>query len=216
MGESPNGVLNVGALAGDNLKNFKNIKKDILEKKIKIKINSYTFLVTFHPETLSTVSKKTQIITLIKALKKLPKFKFIFSFPGVEAGSNILIDTIQKECKKANNFHYFKSMGQTTYYSMIYYCAGMIGNSSSGILEAPYFNKINFNIGERQSGRVQAGNTINIPLSVNKIKFLINKFYKKKINVTNNPYGNGNAIDKIINYLEKTNIPATNQKVFYN
>ena len=47
-------------------------------------------------------------------------------------------------------------------------------------------------------------------------EFIINKFYKKKINVTNNPYGNGNAIDKIINYLEKTNIPATNQKVFYN
>tara|TARA_A100000164_G_scaffold361316_1_gene375936 strand:+ start:49 stop:699 length:651 start_codon:yes stop_codon:yes gene_type:complete len=216
MGESPNRVLNVGALAGDNLKNFKPIKKDILEKKIKIKIDSYTFLVTFHPETLSTISKKTQIITLIKALKKLPKFKFIFSFPGVEAGSNIFIDIIQKECKKARNFHYLKSMGQKNYYSMIYYCAGMIGNSSSGILEAPYLNKINFNIGERQSGRVQVGNTINIPLSVNKIKFLINKFYKKKINVTNNPYGNGNAIDKIINYLEKTHIPATNQKGFYN
>ena len=86
----------------------------------------------------------------------------------------------------------------------------MIGNSSSGIL-TPYFNKINFN---KEKNWSKSRQYYKYTLSVNKIKFLINKFYKK-INVIN-PYGNGNAIDKIINHLKKTNIPATNQKVFYN
>ena len=215
MGESPNRVFNVGALAGDNIKNFKPIKKEILENDLKVKLNDKCFLVTFHPETLSKIPPVKQIKIVISALKKFKDLNFIFTFPNAETGSSSIIKILKKECKENKNFTCFKSLGQFKYFSVMYYCKGLIGNSSSGIIEAPYMHKINFNIGDRQFGRIRTKNTIDVPLSTKKIVVSIKKFYKKKINVTKNPYGNGTAAKKITKILDRIKIPENNQKEFY-
>ena len=218
MGENPKRVINVGAMCGEAIKKFVPFEKKILEKKINFVFRGEkVFLISFHPETLIGLSPLKQIYELINALKKIENVNFIFTSANVDSGSSKINGIISNECKKNKNFFYYKSLGQKLYWSVMYYSDGLIGNSSSGILEAPYFNKIFLNIGDRQKGRLQNKNVINVELSEKKILKKMRKILnsRKKLSLKKNIYGNGKPSKTIVRYLSKKKIPSYPIKTFF-
>jgi GDP/UDP-N,N'-diacetylbacillosamine 2-epimerase (hydrolysing) len=220
LGEYPKFVFNVGGLGVDSIYKTKFLEKKNLEKKFNIKFQENNFLVNFHPETLNKKKAKQQIKTLLLALKNFKKTNFIFTSPGADLENKEILDEIKKFIKSNRNAYFFKSLGQVNYFSFLSCVDGMIGNSSSGILEMPYFKKGTVNIGNRQSGRICDKSVINIAinkLEIQKaIKKILSKSFLKKIKKSkNNLYGKPGATNKIIKILEKIKYQNIFQKTFF-
>jgi len=207
MGENPHNVFNVGALGAENARNMKLLNKKDLQKTLSIKFNKYNFLITIN----SFIEEKFTIEFLLKnlflSLKKFKNTSFIFTMPNSDLKSDFIKSEILKFCKKNKNCFFFKFMGSKNYLSCIKVCDLVLGNSSSGILEAPTLNTATVNIGDRQNGRVQANSIINSEISTKNIynsiiKSLSSKF-KNKIKKTKNPYFRRNTAENIAQIIEK-------------
>ena len=140
--------------------------------------------------------------------------------PGADLEYKIIKSEINKFIKRKNNAFFFKSLGQKLYLSCLKYSNGMIGNSSSGIFEMPYFGRGTINIGDRQKGRILMNSVINVnPVKqeiLNAIKLIISKEFMLNKKSKKNIYGNGLAAKKIVNILKRINLKNIRQKVFYN
>ncbi len=221
LGEHPDRVYNVGAIGIENIINEKLLSKDELENELKIDLTKPYAMVTFHPVTLENNSSKKQIESLIDACKSFKNINFIFTKANADAQGRIINQLIDEYSLIVDNINAFNSLGMVKYLSAIKYCSMVIGNSSSGLLEAPSFGIPTINIGDRQKGRLQASSVINCEPIQDEIKRAIEKastdsFVKAAIE-TVNPYGSGNTSDKVIevvkNYVlnEKFNL----KKKFY-
>tara|TARA_B100000925_G_scaffold282956_1_gene256348 strand:- start:6133 stop:7296 length:1164 start_codon:yes stop_codon:yes gene_type:complete len=159
LGEHPVNVFNVGSLGIDSIKNIEFLSKKKLEKELSISFKKKIFLVTYHPVTLDNNSSKKNFQNILNVLKNFNDTTIIFTFPNADMDGQIIINLIKKFTINRNNAYFFKSLGQQKYFSLLRISTMVIGNSSSGIIEAPYFNLPTINIGDRQKGRV-------LPLSV--------------------------------------------------
>jgi len=219
LGENPNRVFNVGGLGVDNIKYLKLLKKNELEKALKLNIKKKNILITFHPETLSKFKDKTQFNEVLKALKKIKNTNLVFTMPNSDLGNTIIFKMIKSFVKKNKNSYFFISMGQLRFLSCLKYFDGIIGNSSSGLLEMPSFKKGTVDIGDRQRGRLKAKSIISVNAKKNDIIRGINKLYSKKfqnkLKKTKNPYGDGGASDKIIKVLERLKLNNILKKKFF-
>jgi len=219
LGESPKNVYVVGGLGVDSISKTNLLKKSELEKKFNLKFNKTNFLVNFHPETLNKNLAKKQIRELLSAFSELKNTGLIFTIPGPDLENEIVVKLIKKFTLKHKNAYFFKSLGQVNYFSFLNQVDGMIGNSSSGLLEMPYFKKGTINIGTRQSGRLFAKSVINIEIKKSKIiqavKKLLSNNFQKNIKNNINPYGNPGASDKIIKILKKINTKKIINKKFF-
>ena len=207
LGENKKNVHVVGGLAADNISQVRILTKKELENLLNIKFKKNNFIVNFHPETIFKNKSLGQIKDLLKITKKFKDTNFFFTAPGLDLESTNIINEIKKAAKSNKNVYFFESLGQQKYFSLIRLSSGMIGNSSSGILEMPYFNKPTLNIGDRQKGRLTSNTIINCQFKTNliikKIRTILNKNYKiKKIN-KNLPYGKKGAVNKIIKILKR-------------
>ena len=222
LGENPKNVFHVGGLAYESIKNFITLEKKAFEKKIKLKLNKNNFLVTFHPETSDKSFSLEGFNNMLSSINKIKDSTYIFTLSNADAESGKINKKIINFVKNNRSKSvYFSSMGQDLYYSALKNCNIVIGNSSSAIIEAPYFNTPSVNIGDRQKGRLSAKSIINT--STNKKSILdgimsaieINKNIKNK-KVFDNPYGKYKSSKKIITILKKINLNKTNtQKIFY-
>ncbi len=205
LGESSKNIHVVGGLAADNISCLKFLSKKDLEKKLKLKFKKNNYVVNFHPETSKKNSTRVQIDTILKALQNFKNSNFIFTSPGFDLENNIISKRIKKLVREKKNIFFFKSLGQLKYFSLLKYSTGMIGNSSSGILEMPYFKKPSINLGTRQKGRLTSKSIINCSIEIGSIRKALtkleNKKNLKKINYSL-PYGRSGAIKKIIKILE--------------
>ena len=221
LGEIPKNVLNVGGLAYENLKKIKLYTKKEFEKKINLKLNKNNFLITLHPETLKSNNSHQIIDNLLSSIKKFNQSCFIFTLSNADAESYKINDKIKIFVKKNKNCSvYFTSMGQKLYYSAIRYCDLLIGNSSSGIIESPYFYTPSVNIGNRQKGRLLANSVINSKNNISSITKAINKAIIIKSNKPKsffkNPYGKYKSSIKIISFLKnKIRKELDTRKKFY-
>jgi GDP/UDP-N,N'-diacetylbacillosamine 2-epimerase (hydrolysing) len=219
LGESPKNVYVVGGLGVDSISKTNLLKKSELEKKFNLKFNKTNFLVNFHPETLNKNLAKKQIRELLSAFSELKNTGLIFTIPGPDLENEIVVKLIKKFTLKHKNAYFFKSLGQVNYFSFLNQVDGMIGNSSSGLLEMPYFKKGTINIGTRQSGRLFAKSVINIKIKKSKIiqavKKLLSNNFQKNIKNNINPYGNPGASDKIIKILKKIKVKKIINKKFF-
>ena len=219
LGESPKNVYVVGGLGVDSISKTNLLKKSELEKKFNLKFNKTNFLVNFHPETLNKNLAKKQIRELLSAFSELKNTGLIFTIPGPDLENEIVVKLIKKFTLKHKNAYFFKSLGQVNYFSFLNQVDGMIGNSSSGLLEMPYFKKGTINIGTRQSGRLFAKSVINIEIKKSKIiqavKKLLSNNFQKNIRNNINPYGNPGASDKIIKILKKIKVKKIINKKFF-
>ncbi len=219
MGENPKNIFNFGGLGASNIKKTKLLQLNLIEKKLKIKIKKKYFLITFHPITLYNNKTKIEFINLLEALNKFKDTTFIFTSPNLDVDYQIIIKLIKEFQKKNKNSYFFKSLGSKVYYSLMKHSSAVVGNSSSGILEAPSFNVPTVNIGGRQDGRIQAISVINSKGEAKNIETALKKAlsqkFKHKLKGNINPYYKKNTEIKIANMIKFKNLKEINKKFFY-
>jgi GDP/UDP-N,N'-diacetylbacillosamine 2-epimerase (hydrolysing) len=219
MGENPKNVYSFGGLGASAINQIKLINKKKLEKILNLKLDMSFFLITFHPITLENDNTKKEFISLLKVLKKLKKIKLIFTSPNADVNHLVIKKLINNFIKKNENSYLFQSLGSKIYFSLMRYSSGIIGNSSSGLLEAPSFRIPTINIGSRQEGRIQASSIINCLGKEKQIKNSIIKALSKKFNYkikfNKNPYFQKNTEKKIVSIIETIDLKLINKKKFY-
>lgn len=219
LGESPFRVFNVGGLGVDAIKKIKFLSRSDLERKLGLKFLKKNLLITFHPVTLEKNMSIKYMDELFKALNKLDDTLLIFTMPNADPDSFIIYEMITKYVNNHPNAHAFTSLGQVKYLSCLRYIDGVIGNSSSGLIEVPSFQKGTINIGDRQKGRLLAASVINCNPSEADITRSINRLYSKEFQLlltdVKNPYGNGGAAEKIFKILVNTDFSSLIRKNFY-
>jgi GDP/UDP-N,N'-diacetylbacillosamine 2-epimerase (hydrolysing) len=221
LGEHPNRVFNVGGMGIENIKRLKLFSKKEFEESIDFKLNKKNILVTFHPVTLENSTAKEQFQELLDAIDELEDTNIIFTKANSDTDGRIINQMIDEYvAKNSDKSVGFTSLGQLRYLSALQFVDAMVGNSSSGLAEAPSFQIGTINIGDRQKGRIKAKSVIDCVPSQEEIKKAFNKLYTKEFQLVlktcENPYGDGCASLKIIEELKKVNLYEILKKSFYN
>jgi GDP/UDP-N,N'-diacetylbacillosamine 2-epimerase (hydrolysing) len=221
LGEHPNRVFNVGGMGIENIKRLKLLSKEEFEKSIDFKLNKKNVLVTFHPVTLENSTAKEQFQELLDAIDELEDTNIIFTKANSDTDGRVINQMIDEYVTK--NFHKsigFTSLGQLRYLSALQFVDAMVGNSSSGLTEAPSFKIGTINIGDRQKGRIKADSVIDCVSNKENIKKIFEKLYSLEfqniLSDVQNPYGNGCASIKIIEEVKKVDLTDILKKSFYN
>jgi len=219
LGEIPSRVFHVGGLGVDNISRLKLLSREELESSLDIQLQDINFLITFHPVTLEANSSSHQIEELFSTLSQYPKAGLIFTMPNADTDGRILIQQVQKYCSSRSNAKAFTSLGQLRYLSALSHVDAVIGNSSSGLLEAPSLRIPTLNIGDRQKGRLKASSVVDSePTATSMLRALetiLSCEFQQKLQSTVNPYGEGGASTKIIETLEKLDMSNLLKKPFH-
>ena len=218
MGEQPKSVFNVGSLGVDNLNKLKLVDIETLQKNLDFQFKSKNIMVTYHPVSLNE-NPADGINILLHALKNFKEIGIIFTYPNADILSTKIIENILNFEKNNDNVKVFSNLGQIKYFSCLKYCDGVVGNSSSGIIEAPSLKTWTINIGSRQKGRVRAPSVFDVKTNkkeiINKLNFLLNeKKFFSKISFKN-PYFKKNTIDAIFKDLVKFSKEKIVHKKFF-
>lgn len=179
LGENPKTIFNYGSLGAYLTKNIKLFKKNELEKLYNIKLDKKVILVTFHPVTLEKNKSKFQILNLIKFLNTQNNNIIIITAPNFDNETKIVKTEILNFTKKKKNVYFYNSLGNKGYVSFMKIAYLVVGNSSSGVLETPYFGTKTINIGNRQKGRIISDNIINADYKFKSIHKAFLKIKKK-------------------------------------
>lgn len=206
LGENPDRVFSVGAIGIENIVNEKLMSKSELEKSINYKLDKPYALVTFHPVTLEGNEYRKQVKELLDVCELYKDMKFIFTKANADASGRTINQMIDDFVERNNHVVAFNSLGMLRYLSALKYSTMVIGNSSSGLLEAPSFGIPTINIGDRQKGRLQADSVINCKPNKDDIeraiKIALSKEFKEEVKNTINPYGDGNTSEKIVEIIK--------------
>ncbi|MFU1858161.1 UDP-N-acetylglucosamine 2-epimerase [Sphingobacterium sp. NGMCC 1.201703] len=221
MGEHPDKVYNVGAIGLDNISSLPLMEKEQIEESLGIKFKKYNYQVTFHPETLSNISSQHQFNELLSAIEEQKDSYFIFTKANADTDGRIINQMIDEYVSKnPNKASAYNSLGSLRFLSVVKMCDAIIGNSSSGIIEAPSLHTPTINIGDRQRGRTQAGSILNCDVDKAEILRCFEKVnepeFKAVVSRILNPYGNGGTAQKIIEVISKVNFKELHTKAFYN
>tara|TARA_B100000029_G_scaffold513034_1_gene611349 strand:- start:2030 stop:3190 length:1161 start_codon:yes stop_codon:yes gene_type:complete len=204
LGEEKWRVIKIGMHQLNFLKSLKKIKKESLCKKYNFNFFEPYLLVTYHPVTLELKKLDYQLNSLSKALKKT-NLNVIFTYPNADPGYDRIIKFINEEFKNRRKYKIFKNAGSSMYANLIANSKALVGNSSSGIVEAASFKKPAVNIGTRQDGKFMPKNVINTGYNsiniLNGIKIALSKRFNKKIKNLLNPYESNISIKKIVSLI---------------
>lgn len=219
LGEDPARVFNFGAPGLDSVHNLALLTKDQLESAIGFKLNKRNLLVTFHPVTLEQNTAQEQFNQLLSALDELEDTHIIFTKANADTDGraiNVMIDEyVSTHPEKSIGF---ASLGQLRYLSALQYIDAVVGNSSSGLIEAPSFKIATINIGDRQKGRIKAASVMDCLPSREAILRAIRQVYapetREKLRWIVNPYGSGGVSKKIIDTLRSAPLAQLLKKRF--
>jgi len=220
MGESPARVFNVGGLGIDNIKKLTLLDRDEFEDSIDFKLSQKNFMITFHPVTLEHATAREQFQNLLDALDELDSTRFIFTKPNADTEGRVIIKMIDDYVSiNSHKAIAFVSLGQLRYLSAMRFVDGVVGNSSSGLAEAPTFKIGTINMGDRQRGRMKANSVIDCEPTKGSILSAIRELYSEafqdKLKNTKNPYGEGGAAKKIKKILKETDLTDILKKEFH-
>ena len=219
MGEDPKRVFMTGGLSENQVKSFKLLSKKKISKDLDLNFNKNNILITYHPETIEKKDNKKNFKIILKSLMSLKEVNLFFTYPNSDPESQIIINELRKAKKKLNKsckIYIFKTLGRSKYLSLMKYSDLVVGNSSSGILEAPLMNKISLNIGSRQDGRVKAATVIDCKADPIKLKKLLISILNGKYRIKNNIIKNKSPAKEIVKKLKMLKIPDNIKKEFYN
>ncbi len=209
LGEQPDRVFCVGAMGVENVLNQPLMTKQELETSIGFELGESFAVVTYHPVTLEKEAAAGQVQELFTALLRMKNMKYIITKANADAGGrqiNRLLDQYAEENKE--RIFVIESLGMKRYLSAVKWCKMVIGNSSSGIVEAPSFHIPTVNIGDRQKGRLQAESVINCePDAADIEKAMLRAMGNEMMEIaarTVNPYGEGNTSEQITAIIKKT------------
>ena len=203
MGEDPSRVFNTGAPGIDNIVNFKLLSKEALEKNLDWKFTKKCALFTYHPPTLTNGSLKKDLSIIFDVLVD-SGIGVLFTYANADSGGRIINKMLEEFCKlDLIKYKVVKNLGQLRYISAMKHVNLLIGNSSSGIIEAGSFGKPVVNIGNRQLGRMRGVNVIDCEITElsKSIRLALSNGFITKCNNQKNIYGTGNASKSIVNEL---------------
>lgn len=209
MGEEEWRIFNVGDSGIENIKLTQLMTRQELNSSLGVEVDEETLLVTYHPVTLERDKVDEQINHVIQALERVNK-KMIITYPNSDMGGDRIILALNQLYRRNNKVYLFESLGSLRYLSVMKYCGIVVGNSSSAIIEAPYFKKPVVNIGSRQKGRLMASNIIQADNSIDSIVKGIEKAmsleFKREVVHTKSLYGEGNTSNQIVKMLKEVDI----------
>ncbi|RUM73046.1 MAG: UDP-N-acetylglucosamine 2-epimerase (hydrolyzing) [Sulfurovum sp.] len=214
LGEDKNRVFNFGEAGLDNIYKLKLLSQKEFEKSIEWKLNDKNLLFTYHPTTLDSIEKiENDIVNILEYLRTLKNTNIIFTKANSDSGGRVINTILEKYSQEYDNMKLFSSLGQLRYLSALQYVDAVIGNTSSGLVEAPSFHIGTINIGDRQKGRIKADSVIDCDVDVQSITKAIEKLYsiefQKDLQTIENPYGNGGASKKtkdVLKSIDLTNL----------
>lgn len=222
LGEEPDRVFAVGAMGIENIMNTKLMTLNELSDCLGMPLAEPYAVVTFHPVTLEDNTVEEQFSALLTACDNHPELRYIFTRANADANGKIINSMIDDYVKDKKNAKAVASLGTVRYLSALKYASLVIGNSSSGLIEAPSFHIPTVNIGDRQKGRLMAESVISCEPDSGEITKAITKAlskeFREKISSVKNPYGDGNTSDKIAGILKEYlfNREINLKKSFYN
>ncbi len=217
LGENPAHVFNVGSPGLDSITRLKLLDRQALERDLNFSFKEKNLLVTFHPVTLETQSAEAQFQALLSALDGLGEdVGIVFTQPNADTDGRAIIPQMDSYVAAHPNTRAYVSLGQLRYLSVMSQVDVVVGNSSSGLYEAPSFGKPTVNIGDRQKGRLQAASVINCAPTAGEIgKAIVLALTSERaaaanptVNPTVNPYGDGNSSVRIKDGLKKIAEPS--------
>ncbi len=220
LGENPQRVFNVGGMGMDNIRSIKLLTKKELESELNFKFKKRNYLITFHPETLEPKDSEEHFQELLSVLEDEEDSMNIFTFPNADTGYQALLVKLEDYVSKhQENSVLFKSLGQLRYLSLMKQVDALVGNSSSGIIEAPSFKVPTINIGNRQEGRIRAKSIIDAKPNQDSIRKAFLKLkssaFIESVKLVKNPYGSGGAAGKVIKQLKFCNLEELRYKKFH-
>jgi UDP-N-acetylglucosamine 2-epimerase (non-hydrolysing)/GDP/UDP-N,N'-diacetylbacillosamine 2-epimerase (hydrolysing) len=217
LGESPSRVYHVGALGVENIKQIRLLSQKALEAELQFSLGDCSALVTFHPVTLESHADSTQFENLLEALETIKNLKIIFTQSNSDTGGRIINQMIQSYVlNHPGKAAVFTSLGSLKYLSLMKYGTVVIGNSSSGIIEAPALKTPSVNIGDRQKGRIKADSVIDSGTSVKEIAEAIQKAFSYKAYQAVNPYEKEKTSEQILAVIKQVLDTGINlKKSFY-
>jgi GDP/UDP-N,N'-diacetylbacillosamine 2-epimerase (hydrolysing) len=220
LGEDPDRVFNVGAIGLDNVKSLALLSKEQLENELNITFQKHNYIVAFHPETLSDITVEEQFNNLLDVIKDQKDSFFIFTKANADTDGRV-INALMSSFAAANpeKAVLFSSLGSLKFLSVLKVVDAIVGNSSSGIIEAPSLKTSTINIGDRQKGRIQANSIINcnsdsisIANAFNQVK---SELKEQNLNIEN-PYDKDNTSGQILELIKGINTSLLKVKSFYN
>ncbi len=220
LGEQPKRVFNVGEIGLCDVKSMTLLSDQQLEQQLGFRFADHNYLITFHPETLSAKKTEQNLKELLKALDAVKNSLFIFTKSNADTGGVNFNKIIAKFVKQRPGLAvFFDSLGRLRYLSMFKYIDAVVGNSSSGLVEAPSFAVPTINIGSRQEGRAKADSVIDcLPTKdeiFKAIKYAAGKSFQMKLRSVRNPYGDGKSIGKVMDVLVHVSLEGLTYKKFH-
>ena len=221
LGENSKNIFLVGGLGVDAMHSLSLLNKGDLEKSLNYKFGKRNLLITLHPETLEKKqTSKDQIIELLSALEEVKDTKFIFTLPNADTNNRKITKMIEKfHAEHPSVSKIFPSLGQLRFLSTLKFIDGIVGNSSSGLTEAPSFKIGTINLGDRQTGRLKAKSVIDSNFEKKKIlrsiKTLYTKSFQRNLSSVVNPYGKPGASKKILKTIKEISLENILKKKFH-
>ena len=220
LGEQPQRVFLSGSLGIDNIKTLALLERGELETALDFHLGPKNLLVTFHPVTLEPGASAGQLAELLQALEALPDTHLIFTLPNADNEGARLAAMVQQFVATHPHARCYASLGQLRYLSCVRHVDGVVGNSSSGLIEVPSLHKGTINIGERQQGRLRADSVIDCVPERAAIAAALQQLYSPqfvaKLGTLANPYGDGGATARIVKVLATEPLHGLLKKTFYN
>jgi UDP-hydrolysing UDP-N-acetyl-D-glucosamine 2-epimerase len=221
LGEAPERVFNVGALGVENIRRMSLMERSELAESIGFNLEKPYFLVTFHPVTLEKSTSEEQIQSLLDALDAFPEYNVIFTKANADTDGRVINRLIDEYAeKRPERCFTATSLGMHRYLSAVKYTTAVIGNSSSGIVEAPSFKIPTVNIGDRQKGRVSAESVVDCESSAASIKAAIHKSisseFQQLLKNAKNPYEKSGTASEIVSAVTAFDPAGLIKKKFYN
>lgn len=217
MGEEPSRVFNVGALGVENILKIPLLEYPSMCEDIGIPMGRKYVVVTFHPVTMEQGSESEQVNELLRAMEQTSEYFYLITKANADAGGETVNDILEKFCEKRENAKLVSSLGVVRYLSAVKYAEFVLGNSSSGIIEAPALGTPTVNIGNRQKGRMMADTIVNCDPTYEKIIEAM-KTAKEMQRMSSYLYGDGNTseliVEKIMQFLTENREEL--KKKFYN
>jgi UDP-hydrolysing UDP-N-acetyl-D-glucosamine 2-epimerase len=205
LGEPSWRITRCGAPALDRLRHFKPLSQAELEKRFDLDLSSPVLLATFHPVTLEYENTAMDLAEFLGAISD-SQIPAVFTLPNADTHGRIITSAVRTFISKNPKHRLVENFGADAYFSMMHIAAAMVGNSSSGIIEAPSFGLPVVNVGNRQRGRVRAKNVIDVPPQRKRILAAIRRatgpaFQAARKRSKRNPYGDGQASRRIVKRL---------------
>ena len=202
LGEAPERVFNVGSIGIENIRKSRLMNRPELNDSLGFSLDGDYAVATFHPITLEHGDVKEQCRNVLDACKSFPEIKFLFTGANADTNGKLINEMIMSEAKTTKNLFFVKSLGNIRYLSALNYARFVLGNSSSGITEAPSFHIPTVNIGNRQKGRIQAESILNCTTQKEQIISSIRQALSMDCADIKNPYEKTGTTDNIVKEIK--------------